>query len=388
MIPKRGFTQSEFEQRLENAQGQMGKNSFDVLLFCTETEVRYFSGFHTQFWQSPTRPWFLCVPKSGKPVAVIPQIGEACMGRTWLDDIRVWNSPNPDDDGISLLEETLRELAGSGTRIGFPMGAETQLRMPLKDFKKLSIDLGGFEFRDTTELIRSLRMVKSEQEIEKIAHVCKLVSQVFKALPEWLLEEPREIDVFHRFKSECLREGVDDVSYLVGEAGPSGYWDIISPPTDRKLKRNDVLILDTGCVFDGYFCDFDRNYAIGKTNESVKKAYRSVYQATDAGFQAAITGNTCAEVFKAMHQVLEKCGTLGNQVGRMGHGLGMQLTEWPSLAPFDQTVLEPGMVITLEPGMSYAPGKLMVHEENIVIREDGPEWLTCRAPPEIPVVDL
>ncbi|SVE27913.1 uncharacterized protein METZ01_LOCUS480767, partial [marine metagenome] len=224
-------------------------------------------------------------------------------------------------------------------------------------------------------------------EIEKISHVCKLVSKVFKALPEWLLDEPREIDVFHRFKSECLREGVDDVSYLVGEAGPGGYGDIISPPTDRDLKRNDVLILDTGCVFDGYFCDFDRNYAIGKTNESVKKAYRSVYQATDAGFQAAIAGNTCAEVFKAMQQVLEKCGTLGNQVGRMGHGLGMQLTEWPSLAPFDQTVLAPGMVITLEPGMSYAPGKLMVHEENIVIREDGPEWLTCRAPPEIPVVD-
>jgi Xaa-Pro aminopeptidase len=64
----------------------------------------------------------------------------------------------------------------------------------------------------------------------------------------------------------------------------------------------------------------------------------------------------------------------------------MQLTEWPSNMPGDDTPLEPGMVLTLEPGMTFAPGKLMVHEENIVIREGGAEWLTRRAPPEMPVI--
>ena len=83
---------------------------------------------------------------------------------------------------------------------------------------------------------------------------------------------------------------------------------------------------------------------------------------------------------------LEAAGALGNDVGRLGHGLGMQLTEWPSNMPGDDTPLEPGMVLTLEPGMTFAPGKLMVHEENIVIREGGAEWLTRRAPPEMPVI--
>lgn len=88
-----------------------------------------------------------------------------------------------------------------------------------------------------------------------------------------------------------------------------------------------------------------------------------------------------------MWRVLEAGGAMDNGVGRMGHGLGMQLTEWPSNMPGDDTVLEPGMVMTLEPGMLFAPGRAMVHEENIVIRPDGAEWLTPRAWPEMPQVD-
>jgi Xaa-Pro aminopeptidase len=87
-----------------------------------------------------------------------------------------------------------------------------------------------------------------------------------------------------------------------------------------------------------------------------------------------------------MWSVLEAGGAMGNDVGRMGHGLGAQLTEWPSLTASDNTPLRAGMVMTLEPGMEFASGKLMVHEENIVITEDGAEMLSKRAAAEIPVV--
>ena len=86
-----------------------------------------------------------------------------------------------------------------------------------------------------------------------------------------------------------------------------------------------------------------------------------------------------------MWSVLEAGGARSNDVGRMGHGLGAQLTEWPSLTASDNTVLEPGMVITLEPGMDYED-KLMVHEENIVITDSGAQLLTRRAAPELPII--
>ncbi len=384
--PPRGFPDSEFEARTEGAQVLMAKAGFDALLLTTEPEVRYFSGFLTQFWQSPTRPWFLVLPAAGKPVAVIPEIGAACMARTWVEDIRTWPSPDPPDDGLSLLAEALTQAAGADGRIGLAMDRETHLRMPLLQFEALCRRLPDTGFGDATELLRETRMVKSEREIAKIAHACALASEAFAAAHRLFSTGQSEIEVFRAFKTECLRQGADDVAYLVGGAGAGGYGDIISPPSERPLQEGDVLILDTGCVFDGYFCDFDRNWAIGSAPDAARRAYEVVWQAAEAGLAAARPGASCAQLYRAMQMVLEEGGALGNDVGRLGHGLGSQLTEWPSHAPWDETVLEPGMVLTLEPGMCFAPGRVMVHEENIVIREEGVELLTRKAPPELPVI--
>jgi Xaa-Pro aminopeptidase len=87
-----------------------------------------------------------------------------------------------------------------------------------------------------------------------------------------------------------------------------------------------------------------------------------------------------------MAEVLDAAGSKGLNVGRMGHGLGMQLTEPPSNMPGDDTALVPGMVMTIEPGMEYAPGCMLLHEENVVITEEGAELLTRRAPREMPVI--
>ena len=87
-----------------------------------------------------------------------------------------------------------------------------------------------------------------------------------------------------------------------------------------------------------------------------------------------------------MAAVLDAAGAIGNNVGRLGHGLGLQLTEPPSNRPGDGTVLRSGMVLTIEPGMEYEAGKMIVHEENVVITAEGAELLTRRAPRELPVI--
>ncbi len=384
--PERGFPKVEFETRTRNAQMLMARQDLAGLLLMTEPEVRYFSGFQTLFWQSPTRPWFLFVPAEGKPVAVIPEIGAALMRSTWVKDIRTWSAPNPADDGVSLLIDLLSPLAGKGARLGILKGHETSLRMPLGDWERLTTALPGLEIADATGLVHALRRVKSPAEISKLSHICAIGSSTFSRVPEIVSEGQPLDDVFRAFKREALALGADDVPYLVGSADLGGYIDVISPPSSRPLQAGDVLMLDTGSTWDGYFCDFDRNWAIGHADDPSRRAYDVLWRATEAGIEAAVPGNSCRDLFEAMRSVIAEMDTSGGDIGRLGHGLGMQLTEQPSHAAFDGTVLEDDMVLTLEPSLGYGDGLIMVHEENIVVRQGGAELLTERAAPEMPVI--
>ena len=396
-IPQRGFSSHEYQARVEKIQALMQQNQLGALLITTEADMYYFTGFLSQFWQSPTRPWFAIVPVQGKPIAVIPEIGVNCMNNNYMEDIRSWSSPHQSDDGVSLLCEALKEVLSKAVElygndyanIGINKGRETHVRMPLRDFEILKAGLSKSmqdgEFKDATWMIRKLRMVKSEAEIEKLHYVAQCASDVFEKLNSFVEIGMRDDEIFRQFKMECLKAGVDDVSYLVGAAGTGGYDDIIAPPAGRQLQNGDVLILDTGCTFDGYFCDFDRNYGFGDVDDASKRAYEIVWEATEAGLAAARPGNKCSDIFAAMDAVMQAGGAQGESVGRYGHGLGIQLTEAPSHTSWDDTVIEAGMVLTLEPGMIFAPGKMMVHEENIVIRDSGPEMLSRRAAPQMPI---
>jgi Xaa-Pro aminopeptidase len=192
--------------------------------------------------------------------------------------------------------------------------------------------------------------------------------------------------VFRAFKREALALGADDVPYLVGAAEQGGYVDVISPPSRRPLQAGDVMMLDTGSTWDGYFCDFDRNWAIGQAGDQARRAYDVLWRATEAGIAAARPGNTCRDLFMAMSAVIAEMDDSGGDIGRLGHGLGMQLTEQPSHAAFDRTVLQENMVLTLEPSLGYGAGLMMVHEENIIVGKDGGELITTRAAPELPVI--
>lgn len=384
--PPRGFDLAEFEGRTQRAQRLMVEQNIDALLLTTEPNVRYFSGFHSQFWESPTRPWFLIVPLEGRPIAVIPEIGVAGMADTWIEDIRCWPAPQPEDDGISLLTAALSEQAKRFGRIGVAQGHETHLRMPLADFARLKDRLGNLEIADSTQILRQLRNIKSPAEIEKIRYACQITSDGFEALPSLARIGDSERDACRKLRLDLLVRGADNSPYMIAGSGQGGYDNIIMGPTDRVLSKGDILIIDTGTTFDGYFCDFDRNFAFGPPTDEAKQAHDVVYRATEAGIEAANPGATTSDLAAVMWAILEAGGALGNAVGRLGHGLGMQLTEGPSHKPGDDTLLEPGMVITIEPGMEFAPGKLMVHEENIVITEAGAELLSRRAPPEMPVI--
>ena len=376
----RGFSIDQFEKRTLKAQQLMQNHGLDALLLTTETNVRYFTGFLTRFWESPTRPWYLIIPSKGKPIAVIPSIGEALMSKTWLDDIRTWPSPDLKDDGISLLTDTLEEIA-KNKNIGSPSGTEKYVRMPQTDLKKLSQNV---KLTSDFDIIKKLRMTKSNEEIDKIKVACGIAAEAFSRVPEIAFENVNLDEVFRKFQVLCLESGADWVPYLAGGADTEGYDDVISPAKVAPLKKRDILMLDTGLVWDGYFCDYDRNWSVGTPSKVVSESYSQLLEASDAAFELAKPGATASDLFNAMNSVLTR-NSSGTDAGRLGHGVGMSLTEWPSLIPDDHTVLEQGMVLSLEPGITIKD-KIIVHEENIEITETGARYLSPKADKELSII--
>lgn len=376
---ERGFPPTEFQDRVVRAQKMMEAVQLDALFLTTEPDVRYFTGFLTRFWESPSRPWFLVLPASGMPIAVIPSIGAELMGQTWIEDIRSWRAPDVTDDGVSLLTDTLNGL--NAKRIGTPMGMESHLRMPLSDWARVQAGLNG-NVVDDVRITARLRAVKSNREVVKISQACAIAGRAFARVPEIAGAGVPLSQVFRDFQRLCLEEGADWVPYLAGGAAQGGYGDVISPASDMPLTAGDVLMLDTGLVWDGYFCDFDRNFSVGPISMQSETAYVRLIDAVNAAADIACAETTAAEVFHAMDAIVTG-GAGGSDAGRLGHGLGMQLTEGLSLIPEDHTVLEAGMVITLEPGIETGQGKMLVHEEDILITDGAPQFLSPRAGPEM-----
>ena len=121
-------------------------------------------------------------------------------------------------------------------------------------------------------------------------------------------------------------------------------------------------------------------------SDDVQKAYEASWNALTKGIEMAKPGNKCSDIYESMDNILKDAGSVGNGVGRMGHGFGLQLTEPPSIMLNNDTVLEEGMTLAIEPVYEFKSGNILVQEEDIVITETGNEIITKRSPKEIPII--
>ena len=379
------FSTEEFEIRLERAQELLYEYKLDALLVTIPSNIRYFTGIDTHFWESPTRPWFLVVPLSGRLMAVIPEIGEKLFEKTFVEDIYSWSSPNIKGDDISPLKSLLDSMPSRFGAIGAELGKEMSIRMPVLDFGILQSNF-KFNIVDGTSLIWKLRIVKTLNEIRKIEKVAQIVSDVFEKLPTFISADDSERDVAKKLKTEILKKGADNIPYLPVVSGVGGVSQIISNPTDKLISSGDFLFIDTGTTFDGYFCDFDRNFAIGQASDELKKTNEILWHATEEGIKNLVPGAKTKDIWKKINKKIEDFGFMIKGEGRYGHGVGLQLTEPPSISSFDNSIIQENMVLTIEPSLEYKPGKIIVHEENIFVSKDGPILLTKRAPKELPLI--
>jgi Xaa-Pro aminopeptidase len=390
----RPFTFAEFEGRMEQARRLMREQRLDAIVVSAEQNLYYFTGFYTQFFASPTRPWFFVLPLDGEPCAIVPELGVGPMSEsTWVRNYRSWISPNPDDEGVSLVADCLRRCRRTFARVGFEIGPESRLGFPVQDFLRIRERIAPIEAGDCSALLRRLRSVKSAQEIARLYRVCQIVSDAFDAVPREFSPGDRERDVATRIRRRAFEAGVDRLPYLSFNSGQGGYRTAISDPGDHVLEPNDVFTMDVGCVVEGYHSDFNRNWSVGRATDEIRLAYEVLYRATDAGLAAVRPGARARDLFHAQLEVIVDAlprfrdpVTETNVAGRFGHGLGLYLTEPPSNSPHDDTVLAPGMVLTIEPAIFFSRTQMMLTEEDIVVTEDGYRMLSRRCPEELPVL--
>lgn len=383
---KHGFENAEFQARLSRAQSLMAEAALDGLLLTSMDNIRYFVGIDSTFWESYTRPWFLLVPADGEPLPIVPDIGESVIRQTWISEVWTWPSPRPEDDGTSLVIKAISSLKRRHGRVGAELGREMRLMMPVDQLKEISKGLSGIELVDGTEVLWRLRMIKSVAEVSKLQRSIDIAAAVFDQVPTFVFQGMSEREVRRQFQMRLLQEGADQIPVVISRAGPGGPVEITANPSDRVLTDGDILFIDTGTVFDGYYCDYDRNFQVGKASSALQFAQERVWEANNAGIRAAVPGTTAGAVFAQMEKVLSSDGRDLNSNGRMGHGLGLRVTEPPSIKLGDDTALQPGMVLCIEPGLEYEPGKIVLHEETVLITEDGARLLTPRAPRQLPLI--
>ena len=380
------FPKEEYLKRLDNIHKKLENENIDAIVITSPANFRYFSGLDSNFWESPTRPWFLIISKNGKIKALVPSIGLSAIESTFIKDIEVWQSPNPKDEGTSLLKKIIKTFP-KNSNIGFELGMETYLRMSIKEFLKIKKDLQEYNFIDSTNIVWSLRKIKSDLEIKNIEKICSITSKVFDNLINKISLGMSEREIATIFKKDLINNGVDYIMYLSCASGINGYNQIICNPSEKKIGDGDILIIDTGSTLNGYYCDFDRNFGFGNINQKSLDAYNKLWDATEKTLEIIKPGISCKEVYESLSKNLFS-NNVKSKVGRMGHGFGLQLTEPPSIMIDDNTILEKNMILALEPSIEIENGLILVHEENVLITENGSRLLTTRTPKELPVINI
>jgi Xaa-Pro dipeptidase len=381
-----GFAPTEFEGRVARAQQSMAQHRLDGLLLTSMDNIRYFIGVDSTFWESYTRPWFVLVPATGTPLAIIPEIGRAIVEKTWIKEIRSWPSPRPEDEGTSLVVSAISHLRRRHGRVGAELGFELRLGMPVTQLDAIIGGLKGVEIVDGASLIWQLRMIKSPAEVSKIKRAVGIAGAVYAQVPNFVKIGDSERTILREFRGRLNSEGASAIPTLICRSDVGGPFEITGGPRDRPIADGDLLFIDTGTTFDGYFCDYDRNFQVGHGTDVLRYAQEKVWEAHEIGLRAATAGVTTGFVFEQMAKALSSNGADLNSNGRMGHGLGLRVTEPPSIRLEDDTVLQPGMVLCIEPALEYEPGKIVLHEETVVVTEEKAQLLTLRAPKQLPQV--
>lgn len=245
-----------------------------------------------------------------------------------------------------------------------------------RDYDRISKALENCEIIFGSDNMNTMRMVKTDKELEKIKQAEEIGSKAFEHILEFIKPDVREKDIALEIEYFMKKNGADGIAFdTIAISGkrtslPHG------TPSNKKIEKGDFVTMDFGCNVDGYCSDMTRTIVVGKPSGEQKKIYNVVKEAQQIGLDAIRRGIRGCDADKAAREYIEKCGFGQYFRHSLGHGVGLLVHELPNLSPKSEIVLQENMVVSCEPGI-YIPdfGGVRI-EDLVVVKKDGCENLT------------
>ena len=271
---------------------------------------------------------------------------------------------------VQTKRDLIRELAGllSG-RVGFEAASLTYARWE-------TLAQGGLDLVPTRGLVEGLRAVKEERELDALRRACAITDRVFERLTEIPFVGRTEREVSWDLRRLFHEEGGQGLAFesIVG-AGPTGARPH-ARAGDRTIEAGELVVIDAGTTIDGYASDYTRTFATGPVDGEAKEVYETVLLAQQAALDGIRAGLSGVDADALARAVIDESPFAGGMGHGLGHGLGLDVHEEPRMSTESNSVLEPGNVVTVEPGI-YLEGRFGVRiEDDVLVTEDGIDNLT------------
>ncbi|MGB7438149.1 MAG: Xaa-Pro peptidase family protein [Candidatus Acidiferrum sp.] len=360
-------TPDEFHARLLHAQEVMSQLNpkFDAILVGPGTTLYYFTGVR---WGLSERLLALVIPRTGQPLLVSPAFEEGRMRELmrYPIEVRVWQE---DQSPTKVIANSLTDRNLHSGRIGIDEA------LPFTFYEHFRAEAPAFECVSADPVTIACRAHKSPHELALMRLACQATCDVYRLVFQNLKEGMSEEEISHMVTGGYGKMNLRGYALVLlgtSAALPHGSRE------PQQLKQGNVILIDGGCVVEGYESDVTRTSILGRPQEKIQRAYDTVRKGQDAALDAARAGRLSGSVDDAARAVITAAGYGPDYkffAHRLGHGIGLDGHEHPYLVRGSKTVLEAGMTFSNEPGI-YVPGDFGIRcEDDMVIAADGPAQL-------------
>ena len=371
------WPKEEIDRRLENCRTKMKAEGLSGMVITDENNVTYFTGFRTHApWTTYTRTAWYFLPLKEKPVLLLQNMmAPDAMLRT--QDCKIQSYPGLYGTNLETVKNIMDSHGMGEGNVGWELGYEQRIGIPYLEYESLRRMMDQCQFVDGSDILWSLRTVKSDIEIDCIKKACDATSFALDKVFNTMHEGMKETQIVKYFFSYMMEADADKPGFAL-IASEKGHYDRISNiGSDRRIKKGDLVWVDGGALYNGYWADFGRSGIVGPVDQERQEYQACVHDVTMKAIKTIKPGIAASDLAGACIDALAEYGfdPSSFDCGRLGHGMGIMSTEPPSITQQDETVLREGMIINIEPGFVKENGVFNI-EENVVVTKDGAKILS------------